>query len=71
MIAPRPSRQTVCVTLLLSGVGEGKRVKEINSLVKHIDELSVLAEFSFDILGISEIKLDESRNQVTNFSVVT
>jgi len=33
----------------------------INSLVKHVDELRVfLAEFSFDILAINETKLDES-----------
>ena len=35
----------------------------INSLVKHVDELRVLlAEFSIDILAINETKLDESIN---------
>jgi len=33
----------------------------INSLVKHVDELKVLlAQFSFDILANNETKLDES-----------
>ena len=33
----------------------------IDSLVKHVDELRVfLAEFSFGILAINETKLDES-----------
>ena len=50
----------------------------INSLVKHVDELRVfLAKFSFDILAINETKLDESIKvpnsiyQAMNLSVVT
>ena len=33
----------------------------INSLIKHVDELAVrLAEFSIDVLAINKTKLDES-----------